>query len=177
MALTNLHDVFQHNLISMHATERAILEELDVMVSEARDPSLRQAFQTHRQQTEGQIRRLEQVLRAVGIEGRDVETPAFEGLVEEKELLVERDPSPEILDVVNVGAGLRTEQLEIACYEELLALASQLGIEGDVAPLKENLQEEQAALQKLMTISRQGLGVPQKGGQKTTAGSGASKRG
>lgn len=144
----SLKEIFQHDLNAIYSTERAVLRELDVMISDVKDSKLRESFQSHKQQTEGQIQRLEKVIRAIGAQPKQVPVPAFEGLVSEKKQAMQQAPR-EGVDIINLGAGTKVEHLEIAAYESLLDIAKQLGMEKEAAPLKENLQEEQATLQKL----------------------------
>lgn len=162
---SSLKEIFQNDLNAIYSTERAVLKELDAMISDVKDPQLRESFQTHKQQTEQQIRRIEKVISGVGGQPKQVPVPAFEGLVSEKKQMMQMAPGGQAVDVINVAAGSKTEHLEIACYEGLLDLAKKLNMEQVAAPLRENLQEEQATLQKLKTFSSQGIGQTQ-GGQR-----------
>lgn len=153
---STLKEMFQNDLNAIHSTERAILRELDVMISEVKDPQLRGSFQTHKQQTEQQVQRIEKVIKAIGAEPKQMPTPAFEGLVAEKKQMMRMAPGGESIDLINIAAGAKTEHMEIACYEGLLDMAKKLDMDQLVAPLRENLQEEQATLQKLKTFSAQG---------------------
>lgn len=165
-----LKEIFQNDLNAIYSTERAILKELDVMASEVKSPQLRESFQMHKQQTEQQIRRIETVISGLGAKPKEMPVPAFKGLVEEKRQMMGMAPGGESIDVINIAAGSKTEHMEIACYEGLLDMAKKLGMEQIAAPLRENLQEEQATLQKLKTFSGQGTGQVS-GGQRVMGSS------
>lgn len=60
------------------------------------------------------------------------------------------------MDVFNVAAGVKTEHIEIARYETPILLAEQMGAGDVVEPLRHNLREEQATLEKLTRFAREG---------------------
>lgn len=176
MALNNLHDLFEANLMTMHATETAILREIDVMLPQTREPTLRSGMEMHREQTVRQIERIEQVARSLGRPVQKTTPHAFEGLVREKESVVRMDPNPEVLEVVNLEAAMKTERLEITCYEGMLTIAEQLGMTDVAQPLRENLQEEQAMLQRLTAFAQQAPKPHGKSSQTTSSRTGSSGR-
>ena len=56
-----LEDLFLHTLKDIFYAEKQILKSLPKMAKNAESEELRQAFETHRVETEGQIERLEKV--------------------------------------------------------------------------------------------------------------------
>ena len=59
--IKTLDDLFVHGLQDIYYAEHQITKALPKMAAQATDPQLRQGFETHLRETEGQIRRLEQV--------------------------------------------------------------------------------------------------------------------
>jgi len=59
------HELFLHELSDMLDAERNILEALEEQVNESSRPDLQKAFESHRQQTEKQVQRLEQVFESL----------------------------------------------------------------------------------------------------------------
>ena len=156
MPLNNIHDLFELKLLGVLAAEKRILDMLDEAASESKEPKVRDAFKAHREETRGQIERIEQVFASLQRRSRNVDAPVVEGLFEEKRRFIGEDPTPEMIDVFNVSAGVKTEHLEIAAYEDLLALVGQMDANDMVAPLRKNLEEEQATLEKLMAFAKDG---------------------
>jgi ferritin-like metal-binding protein YciE len=156
MTLNNAHDLFEIKLQAVLASERRILDVLEEAASEATEPKLREAFEHHRKETEEQVKRVEQVFTSLGKKPRNVDASVVEGLIEEKRRFLSEDPIPEVLDMFNVSAGVKTEHMEIAAYEDLLILAEQIGANDIVAPLRKNLEEEKATLEKLTGFAKQG---------------------
>jgi ferritin-like metal-binding protein YciE len=59
-------DLFLHTLKDVYYAERQILKALPKMAKAAEDPALRDAFMLHREQTQQQVERLQQVFEALG---------------------------------------------------------------------------------------------------------------
>ena len=57
----NLEDLFSETLKDIYFAEKQILRALPKMAREAASPELKQAFETHRDQTEGHVERLNEV--------------------------------------------------------------------------------------------------------------------
>ena len=158
MTLENLHTLFEFKLMGMYSAEKRSLEVLDDAASEARSDALREALQHHREETQGQVERLEKVFETLGRRARVMDASVVEGLVEEKRRFLSEDPTPEVMDVFNLVAAMKNEHVEIAAYESLILLAEQMGMQDVVEPLRQNLTEEQEALDKLRGLSRELLG-------------------
>lgn len=156
MAIENVHHLFEHKLQAVLASEKRTLDMLEEAASEAKEPKLREAFEHHRKETEEQVRRIEGVFAKLQKRPRDVDASVIEGLVEEKRRFLHEDPTPEVLDLFHLAAGVKTEHVEIAAYEDLLALADRMGARDVAEPLRKNLEEEQATLEKLMRLAKDG---------------------
>jgi len=64
--IATFEDLFLHQLQDVYYAENQITKALPRMIEKATDPALKAGFQTHLQETEGQIARLEQVFDSVG---------------------------------------------------------------------------------------------------------------
>jgi ferritin-like metal-binding protein YciE len=71
---------------------------------------------------------------------------------EHDELL--QEASPELVDLVDVGAAARTEHYEIAAYETLIGMARSLGESEAAGLLEENLKEEKEALREVESVGK-----------------------
>lgn len=154
MSLNNLHDMLEQELKTIHAGETLTLEALRQVASETRDADVRKGVEAHVQETEAQIRRLESILQGMNSTPEGGRSPVVEGLAEAKRVFLAKEPSPEMLELFNVTAALKTERIEITCYENVLELARQLGAEELVAPLRESLREEETMLARVQQVFR-----------------------
>lgn len=148
------HEMFIHELQDMLDAERQLVEALGEQAEESSRDDLRKAFESHQQQTEKQIERLEQAFESIGEEPEETECAGIRGLIQEHEMFKEEDPAPDILDVFNVGAAQKVESYEICAYESLLELANEMGHKKAAKLLSQNLKEEQQTLKKMQSFSK-----------------------
>lgn len=149
-------ELFQHELKDIYDAEHKLSRELGNMAKKAHDEQLAEGFIEHQQQTEGQIKRLEEVFGVLDKKPSREVCHGINGLLEEyKSFVKEEDPSPELLDVFSTGAALKVEHYEISSYNSLIKLAQQAGLTDAISLLQENLSEEQETAEKLETLSEQ----------------------
>ncbi|GLR80283.1 hypothetical protein GCM10007856_29610 [Azospirillum oryzae] len=91
------------------------------MADAASSPQLKQAFQTHLKETDGQVKRLEQIFQILQADPAGNTCEATQGLIEEAEEIMEQGLSPEVLDVALIMAAQKVEHYEIASYGSLNA--------------------------------------------------------
>jgi ferritin-like metal-binding protein YciE len=100
-----LEDLFHETLKDIYYAEKHILKALPKMAKSAKSAELRQAFEKHREETEGQIERLESVFEMLGKSPRGKTCEAIQGLVEEgKEVMEEFKDSPALDAGILAGA-------------------------------------------------------------------------
>jgi ferritin-like metal-binding protein YciE len=149
-------DLFEHELKDIYDAENKLSRELENMAKKTKDEQLAEGFLHHQQETEGQIKRLEDVFGVVGQKPSRETCHGINGLLEEyKSFVKEEDPSPELLDVFATGAALKVEHYEIAAYSSLIKLAHQAGLNDAVSLLQENMSEEQETAKKLEMLSKE----------------------
>jgi ferritin-like metal-binding protein YciE len=147
------HDLFLHEISDMLDAERRILQSLSELSQESSNSSLQSAFQSHHKQTEGQIERLEQCFELLEEVAEETECAGIKGLWEEHQTIADENPSPDILDVFNVGAAIKVERYEISSYESLINLAEFMKQTKVARLLKQNLKEEEQTLKKMSTLA------------------------
>lgn len=154
MAEKTLKDLFHETLKDIYFAEKQIYRSLPKLAKGASSEELKQAFLHHREETEGQIERIEQVFEALEKPARGKTCEAIKGLMEEgNEVLEDFEDSP-ALDAGLVACGQAVEHYEMARYGALMAWANQLGMKDAAKLLDQNLQEEKKAdalLSKLAT--------------------------
>jgi ferritin-like metal-binding protein YciE len=154
-ALKSLKDLFVHLLKDMYYAEKQILKALPKMAKKADSDELRQAFEHHLKETEGQVDRLEQVFELCGIKAAGKSCPAIKGILEEGAEGMKDAKDPDVLDAGMIADAQAVEHYEIARYGTMIAWANQLGM-GDAANLlQQNLDQEYGA-DRLLTDLAEG---------------------
>ena len=143
MATTKtLNDLFYETLKDIYYAERQIVKALPKMARGAQDPKLKAAFETHKEETEGQIERLKQVFEIIGKRAQGKTCDAIEGILSEGEEILEEFKGTPALDAGLLAAAQAVEHYEISRYGTLRAWAQQLGLKDAATLLDETLQEE-----------------------------------
>ncbi|HEY1454077.1 MAG TPA: ferritin-like domain-containing protein [Roseiarcus sp.] len=149
----NLKDLFTETLKDIYFAEKQILRALPKMAREAASPELKQAFETHREETEGQVERLNQVFEQLGKPARGKTCEAILGIIDEAKEIMEEFKGAEALDAGLASSAQAVEHYEIARYGTLKTWASQLGLNDAVKLLDETLQQEIKADQLLTKLA------------------------
>ena len=123
------------------------------MVKAAKEPELKKAFTTHREETQGHIERLEQVFEMIGKRPQSKPCEAINGIVTEGEETIEDFGESPAIDTGLVAAGQAVEHYEITRYGSLIAWAKRLGRNDIAKVLEQTLNEEKAADKKLTAIA------------------------
>ncbi len=171
-----LNDLFFDMLKDIYFAERQILKSLPKMAKAARSEELRNAFLKHREETEGQVERLQQIFEMLGKRAQGKTCDAINGIIEEGEEIIEEYKGSEALDAGLLADGQAVEHYEMARYGTLKNWATQLGMKDAATLLDATLQEEKktdALLTKLAV--RESIARPPEGAIATmqTAAQGA----
>jgi ferritin-like metal-binding protein YciE len=150
MAQATLDTLFHDGLKDIYYAERKALSALKKMVRAAQSDELKQAFETHREETEGQIQRLQQVFEAIGKRAQGKTCAAMDGIVEEAEEVMETYKGAPAHDAGLLAAAQANEHYEIARYGTLASWADRLG-HGDAANLLRETLAEEEKTDKLLT--------------------------
>jgi len=154
MKSKTFQDLLELELKDLYSAEKQITKALPKMAKAATNEELKQAFESHLEETEGQIERLETILKQLDISFARVEKcKAMEGLIEEGKEIMEEGLEPEVLDAALICAAQKVEHYEIAGYGCARTFAQQLG-HSDIADLlQETLDEEGQTDKKLNDIA------------------------
>jgi ferritin-like metal-binding protein YciE len=150
-----LDDLFLETLKDIYYAEKQILRALPKMAKNAQSPELKQAFEAHKQETEGHVERLQQIFEMLDKPARGKTCDAILGIIEEGKEIMEDFAGSQALDAGLVGAAQAVEHYEIARYGTLKAWAGQLGMKDAVALLDATLQEEMKTDKLLSGLARQ----------------------
>jgi ferritin-like metal-binding protein YciE len=152
-----LHDAFIDELRDTYDAERQLTKALAKLAKAASAPPLRDAFESHRKETEGQIKRLEQVFDRLDERVRGKHCDGIAGIIEEGKSIMEEEFDETTMDACLIAAGQRAEHYEMAAYGTLVAWARTMG-HGEAAKLlQQTLDEEKAADEKLTRLAEGGI--------------------
>ena len=157
MALDSLQALFVDELKDILSAEKQVLRAFPKMIKGAGSPKLRQAFERHRGETEGQIERLERIFRSLDERAGGKKCKGMEGLIEEGKEILEEEGAPEVLDAAIISAAQRIEHYEIAAYGCVIEYAKLLGEREAVKLLQQSLREEEATDKKLTALATGGI--------------------
>lgn len=145
----SLNDLLIEELKDLYNAENQLVKALPKMAKGASSPELKELISTHLEETKGQVERLKQVFEQLEEKPTGKVCKGMQGLIEEGQEQLESDEEGASKDVGISGAALRVEHYEIAGYTAAIAIAQQLGQDEIVSLLTENLEEEQAASEKV----------------------------
>jgi ferritin-like metal-binding protein YciE len=151
--LASLDDLLVHELQDIYHAEGQILKALPKMVKAATHPDLKDAFEQHRQQTEEQIRRLEQAFKLLGVPAKGKKCEGMAGLLEEGQKIMGEDAEAPVMDAALIAAAQKVEHYEIASYGCVCTYAEMLGYDQVHELLGQNLDEEETTDQKLTALA------------------------
>jgi ferritin-like metal-binding protein YciE len=140
--------LFEHELGMALGAERKVLTTLRKLERAAQQDELKQQFHHHLEETEGQIKNLEQAFHSLGVRAGAHDADSANGIAVEGEKLMGK-VDDELIDAVLLAAAAKTEHVEIAMYEGLITKAEARGADDIVALLEENLEQEKHTLEEV----------------------------
>lgn len=152
-----LHDAFIDELRDTYDAEKQLTKALPKLAKAATNAKLREAFETHLQETQGQIGRLEQVFASLDEKVRGKHCEGVAGIIEEGKAIMEEDFDDTTMDACLIAAGQRAEHYEMAAYGTLVAWAEAMGRTEAARLLQQTLDEEKAADKKLSGLAEGGI--------------------
>jgi ferritin-like metal-binding protein YciE len=154
MSLSNLDDLFLHELKDTYDAEKRMTKALPKMARSASSKSLKAAFEKHLKVTKTHIERLEQVFESLGKPARGKKCMGMMGLVDEGAELMSEDGSEAAIDAGLIGAAQKAEHYEIAAYGTLATYADMLGLKEAERLLKQTLAEEKQTDEELTQLAK-----------------------
>ena len=125
--LDSLRDLYHNQLRMLLSTEQQIIEALPTMIEKATDVQLKQAFQSHLQETRIHVTRLEDILREENRDVDPIKCKVLAALVSEAEDMIKDTSDLTVRDVALIAAAQRVEHYEIASYGAVRRWAQILG--------------------------------------------------
>ena len=119
-----LEDLFVATLKDMYSAEKATLQALAKMAKAPTSEKLRDAFEKHRDETEKQVQRLDQVFELLNMPARAKTCDAIKGIIQETKGIMKAFKGSDALDAGLVAAAQAVEHYEISRYGTLKACRS-----------------------------------------------------
>lgn len=151
MKFKTLEDLLKHGIQDLYSAEKQIIQALPKMAKAASAPDLKAAFESHLNQTQEQLKRLEQIFEAQGWGKGNKKCKGMEGLITEGQEMIQEDIEKDVLDAALIEAAQKVEHYEIAGYGTARTFAKLLGLH-DVAKLLQTTLDEEAMTDENLTI-------------------------
>ena len=148
----SLTELYNSELRKALDLEEQIVKALPIMMEKATDTQLKQAFQSHLQESETHLDKVKNLLSLQ--EDSDSQTcKVIHALVTEAQDTMKDVNDADVLDVALIGAAQQVEHHEIAVYGTLKTWARLLGRTEDAVVLESILRDEKHADTLLSDIS------------------------
>ena len=157
MSAENLREALVEEIRDLYNAEKQLVKALPKMAKGAESDELRDAFEQHLEETEGQVTRLEQVFDLLGEKPRGKHCAGMAGIVEEGSEKLQEDMEGSVLDACLIASAQKVEHYEIGAYGTAIAWAEALGLTEVCDVLNETLEEEKAADEKLSALAESGI--------------------
>jgi ferritin-like metal-binding protein YciE len=112
------------------------------MAKGASSEELKQAFESHLEQTKEHVERLDEIFARLEERPTGKTCKAMKGLIEEGSEMLEEEGEESVIDAGLIGAAQRVEHYEIAAYGTVRTFADLLGEDEAVELLQQTLDEE-----------------------------------
>ena len=152
-----LHEAFVDELRDTYDAEKQLTKALPKMAKAANSPELREAIESHLEETRQQVERLEQVFESIEEKARGKHCDGIAGIIQEAQAIMQEDFDEATADACLIAAAQRAEHYEMAAYGTLVAWARAMGHDDAADLLQETLDEEKAADEKLNSLAEGGI--------------------
>ena len=155
MSVTNIEELLLSELKDLYSAEKQITKSLPKMIKGATSPNLKEAFQSHLEETNGQIERLEKIFGILEKKGTGKTCEGMMGVLAEGAEVLQETKKGDLRDSGLITAAQRVEHYEMAGYGGVREYAKLLGQKEIMALLDATLKEEEAAAKKLTMIAKE----------------------
>lgn len=150
----DLRALYTGQLRYLLSTETQTVKGQDSMISHAADEQLKQAFQSHMQETGVQAERLKQLIAEMDGEADDLKDPIITALIGAAANIIRESSEGPVRDAGLLASAQKIEHYEIASYGSARDWAQALGLTHHVDSLQKTIDEEKHADLLLNTIAQ-----------------------
>jgi ferritin-like metal-binding protein YciE len=157
MAGNNLREALVDEIRDLYNAEKQLTKALPKLAKASTSEELREAFESHLEETEGQVTRLERVFELLDEKPRGKHCAGMAGIIEEGSELMQEDMEDAVMDACIIKSAQSAEHYEIGSYGTAIAWAEALELTEVAQLLGETLAEEKAADEKLTALAESGI--------------------
>lgn len=155
MQMQDPRSLFMLELGRMYDSEQQNLQMLQQMHGETQHSQFKSAIAQHINETQQQIRNLEQCGQVLGQQVVPIECNIPEGFIKDKQELMQQNPAQPLVELANLGSVQKFEHLEVGAYQSLIDQARAMNVPQCVNLLEQNLQQEQTMAQQAHQLEQQ----------------------
>ena len=159
MEESSLMKLFENELKDIYWAEKAIIKALPKMAKKATSQELVDALENHLSETEGQVRKLEQVFDIIEKRPQGKKCEAMAGILKEGDEIMKETEEGAMRDAGIITACQKVEHYEIASYGTLRTFADTLGISNAASLLEEILNQEKSADETLSRLATSAVNI------------------
>src|SRR5437867_738091 len=137
--MKNLNELFLDQLADIYHAEKQLVKALPKMAKGTSSPELKSAFESHLDETQAHVQRLERVFEAFNRPAKAKKCEAMEGLIEEAKDMIDEASVSSVMDAALIAAAQKVEHYEIATYGCLCTWAELMGNRDALDLLKQNM--------------------------------------
>lgn len=159
MQASQLMKLFEDQLKDVYWAEKALTKAIPKMIKKATSVELIAALESHLEETNIQVTRVEKVFESIGQKAVAKKCAAMEGLITEAGEIMETCEAGAMRDAGIIAAGQKVEHYEMATYGTLRQFALTLGIKDAVDLLDVTFNEERMADEKLSEVAMSAVNI------------------
>ncbi|MGB7393474.1 MAG: ferritin-like domain-containing protein, partial [Pricia sp.] len=140
--MKTMKELFEHQLKDLYNAETQLINALPKMKSSANDSALKDAFESHLEETKRHQQKLAEICEELNVSPKGEKCNAMEGLIKEAEGLIDEAENDDVMDAGLIADAQRIEHYEIAGYGTVVRYAKELGHDKIAGQLQEILDDE-----------------------------------
>jgi ferritin-like metal-binding protein YciE len=156
MKLNSLDKLYLEELRDLYSAETQLVKALPKMAKGASSDELKEAFESHLEQTKEHVERLTKIFGRLEEKPTGKTCQAMKGLIEEGSEMLEQEGDESVIDAGLIAAAQRVEHYEIAAYGTVRTFANLLG-EDEAADLLQQTLDEEGETDKQLSELAEGI--------------------
>lgn len=152
-----LHEMLVDEIKDLYHAEKQLTKALPKLAKAATNDDLREAFESHLEETREHVTRLEEVFALLDEKVKAKPCAGMAGIIQEGSDTLQEDADGAVMDAALIAAAQRAEHYEIGAYGTCVEWSRLMGHDEVVALLEQTLDEEKAADKTLTMLAEQGI--------------------
>lgn len=155
--MENLQNLFEKQINELYSAEDQLLEALPKMKEKAKDDRLKEAIESHLEETKNHKMRIEQICDNLNLKMDKKKCKGIEALIDEANSMVKEAKDEAVKDVSIIAGAQQIEHYEMAAYGTAVCFAKKLGHHDVAEQLQTTLDEEFNADQTLSYLAENNI--------------------